>query len=275
MIEIRGENPPLSKRPSRLRLIGILALALAVLAVGAAVYVVNRRGTITPPPAAEVFLRSPDTNASTPTALPEISRLGAGPAFAVLGDSYAAAAGASDMTKGWVVQFARAMCWNLMENAAQPGTGYTTGGRPGTAPFANRVASVIDAKPSIVFVEGGGNDYLATPDDLYAAATDVFAQIRNGLGDQVQIVAIGPTWTPNKNPEELVRTSGAIAAAAADSGVTFIDPFAEFWTVDPAYFVADGYHLNDSGYAQFTNRLIDDVRRLTSSQQGVGCSGSG
>jgi hypothetical protein len=73
-----------------------------------------------------------------------------------------------------------------------------------------------------------------------------------------RIIAIGPVIVPHRaEAPELARVSAALAAAAAQTDVLYIDPVAEQWLDDESLFA--GVVPNADGYAEYTRRLTSDL----------------
>lgn len=182
--------------------------------------------------------------------------------FAVLGDSYSEGAGASP-GRGWVERFGTEMCWSLTRRSAEGGTGYTDTGitaAPDFTPFIERIADVVDGQPNVVIVQGGNADIGAAPEQITAEAAKVFGSLRQALGENATIVAIGPAPTPLMDPPSLAPVSAAISAATSESGVEFVDPVAEDWLSSPQSFSDDRINPNDQGYAEFAANLKASLR---------------
>ena len=197
---------------------------------------------------------SPTTVAAPATAAPMT--------FAVLGDSYSEGVGATP-GRGWVDLVAAQMCWSLTNRSAQGGKGYTTAGDealPDFATFVGRVPAVAGGAPKVTILPGGNHGAGGTPEEITPEATNVFNSLRTALGQNAEIVAIGPIPTPMTESPALAPVSAAIGAAAAQFGVEFIDPVAEAWLSDPSFFAEDGIQPNDQGYAEFAARLEADLR---------------
>lgn len=217
----------------------IAALAAGIVALGAGLVCLGNRDRVeTPPPAAMSFDET----------------------FAVLGDSYAEGAGA-DWETGWVNRISDQMCWTLVKVSAQGGTGYVASrSDPGHVSFPNRVDRVATDHPGIILVQGGLNDTTAPSEEITSAAAATFADLaRRAAG--ATIVVIGPVQTPMTDPAEVARVGAAIAAAATERGVHYLDPVKEGWVADARYFVDDGFHLNPDGYGEYARKLGDALKR--------------
>jgi lysophospholipase L1-like esterase len=184
--------------------------------------------------------------------------------FAVIGDDFARGVGAG-WAQGWVLRLSDQLCWNLTKASVQPGSGFVAALQPGAKAYPERLEDISSAHPGIILVQGGANDYLSSSDDITAAADATFKALKQQNPD-AKIVAIGPVIVPHRaEAPELVRVSGALAAAAAQNDVLYIDPVAEQWLDDDSLFA--GVVPNGDGYTEYTRRLAADLAQggLTSS----------
>lgn len=188
------------------------------------------------------------------------------PAVAVLGDSFASGAGA-DWQTGWVQLVADSMCWTVLPVSrprgigAQGGTGYTTAAAEiGKLRYSDRVDAVTAGNPQVVLVQGGINDRAATPQAITDAAAETFRAVQESVGDAA-VIAIGPVVPPDPTiPQpEVARISGAVAAAAHNVGIPYIDPVAERWLTDVAVWSTDGTNPNRAGHREYAQRLVDKM----------------
>lgn len=183
--------------------------------------------------------------------------------FSVLGDSYAEGTGAGALGDGWVQLLSSDLCWQLVDNASEGGTGYANdGGAEGKSAFPTRVGDAVAGKPQLVIVEGGFNDDVLPPREVAEAADTTFMDLRTALGPGPAIIAIGPVASPKKPATVLRPISDAIGQAAKKNDVLYVDPIEENWLADPALFVSDGYHPNSSGHRQYASRLESHLKDI-------------
>jgi lysophospholipase L1-like esterase len=52
----------------------------------------------------------------------------------------------------------------------------------------------------------------------------------------------------------------ALAAAAGQAGLRFVDPIADGWLEPPDGLYADGLHPDEDGYARLADELAEDLR---------------
>lgn len=226
----------------------LIVIGVAVLAGGVAWAGASDRVEASPP--AHVSLQPP----------PPPQR----PALAVLGDSFATGAGA-DWQTGWVQLVADSMCWTVLPASrprgigAQGGTGYTTAAADiGKLRYGDRVDAVTAGNPQIMLVQGGINDRAARSEAITQAAATTFRAVKQKLGDAT-VIAIGPVAPPDPTiPQaEAARISAAIAAAAHNVGIPYVDPVAERWLSNPANWSTDHTNPNREGHREYSQRLVD------------------
>jgi hypothetical protein len=240
----------LRSRKPMARLIPPVIVLAAIALVGGSAWAAIRNRAAVPPPAP--FSLGQDNHS------PGLPQPGTSPqqTFAVLGDDFAQGVGAG-WAQGWVIRLSDQLCWNLTKSSVQPGSGFVTALQPGTATYLDRVNGLGAAHPGIILVQGGANDYLASSEDITAAADATFKALKEQNPD-ARIVAIGPVVVPHRaEAPELVRVSGALAAAAASNDVTYIDPATEGWLDDDSLFA--GVVPNSGGYTEYTRRLSADL----------------
>jgi hypothetical protein len=231
-------------------------LAKPILAVGAIALVgglvwVAVRGRVEEPPPAKIQLQE-DPSAPTSAAPGTPSSQ----TFAVVGDDYAQGEGAG-WGQGWVLRLSDQMCWGLSKASVQPGTGFIAALRPGTTAFPQRLAGLGSESPKIMLVQGGANDYLSPSEEITSAADATFKALREQNPD-AKLIAIGPVIVPHRaEAAELARVSAAIAAAASQNGLLYIDPAGEHWLDDETLF--SGSVPNADGYVEYTRRLKADL----------------
>ena len=189
------------------------------------------------------------------------------PRLLVIGDELAAGEGASSPAKG----FARLLADQLDAPYAvdgRPDTGYVArGGEPGVDDsFPARVKRIAERggpDPDLVVVEGGHEDYAASPGELREAVEQVARRVEKAW-PQAQLVLMGSTRAfPESRVLEPVHRE--IRAGAEAAGVPFVDPVAEGWIdADNTDEVISGdlFHPNDAGHALLAERLLESVRAL-------------
>lgn len=188
----------------------------------------------------------------------------------IIGDSYTLGTGAADRpTGGWAPRVAAAEGWNATIRGIG-GTGFTWGGgTDGTDgdQFINRVnelAADPAIAPDLVIIQGGQNDYRATPDELEAATTETVTAAK-AAWPEAEMVVFGPT-APKPLVDSLGRMSRPIGRGAVAAGAFYIDPITEGWITDENSpgFDFDKAHVNDAGHEYLASRFEEAIDALTS-----------
>ncbi|MGY1743488.1 MULTISPECIES: SGNH/GDSL hydrolase family protein [unclassified Blastococcus] len=197
--------------------------------------------------------------AGEPTAEPQAS-VDAGPGSPVavfLGDSYTVGLGG----QGYVTLAAEELGWSA-RGAGQSGTGYVARGVAyWMEPFGGRVDEVAAARPDVVVVQGSTNDVGQAPDEVRAAAADLFAELAQALPDS-RLVVVGPVAAPVVDPAGVRAIRDAVRDSAVAAGLPFVDPVAEEWLQPSDGLFADGLHPDDDGYAQMAAELAAALAEL-------------
>ncbi len=241
-----------------------IALAvLAVLVVGAAVYVIaNNKAPESQRQPAAAGSHSSTTSQQTPSVTitdgpsslgidpTSVGMGGSAPTIAFLGDDWTAGIGASAKAK----RFTTLVCTQLQvieRNFGLNGAGYAKAGTSG-GDYRSQVAKIVAAEPTIVVVSGGRNDYSDDAATTAAAAHAMFANLRTKLPD-AKLVAIAPFWGDSDLPPEMVALSNAVRKAVTDAGGTYVD------ITDPVHghpnYMADDADPNNQGYAAIAAAL--------------------
>jgi acyl-CoA thioesterase-1 len=176
-----------------------------------------------------------------------------------LGDSCTAGLGSDG--RGYVAATAAQLGWEAVA-AGQSGTGYVDPGTaPGQAVYGERVAAVAAQDPDVVVVQGSTND-AGAGDAVGPAASAVYAELQQLL-PEAEIVVLGPLAPPAVEPAQLVAVRNALAAAASQAGLPFIDPITADWLQPVAgLYTSDGLHPNDAGYDRIAAELASELRDL-------------
>ena len=220
-------------------------LALGLVALGFLIYVFVNPPT---PPEATV---SPSGSGSSPS--PTVPN--DDPAFVlVIGDAITAGSAEG----GWPARVTAAQ-----EAAGQPvdldvlaaaGVGYGRVGADGLN-FQGLVESAEGGYDVVIFF-GSQSDNAAAV-DIQGAANRAFAAAR-AASPNAALVAIGPAWSGGSPPSYIVTNRDGIAAAAAEDGVTFVDPLAEGWFatgVDAELLGLSGQSPTEDGHAFLAERI--------------------
>lgn len=134
------------------------------------------------------------------------------------------------------------------KNLGFAGTGYSTGGTAGGAPYPARVGALAATAPTIVVVAGGRFDIESPngPTAIKAGVTATFKALRAALPKAV-IVAESPVWPLTKPPATLALVGADVKAAVTAVGGRYLDIDEPLFGL-PADF-GSGLLPNDAGYA--------------------------
>jgi lysophospholipase L1-like esterase len=226
-----------------MQLIGLITLAVIVLAAVAGLLIKQRADAQSAEAAAASYTPAPLFESQTPQKQTTV---------AFIGDSYTAGTGASDKAHRWSSLVSKDLGWQE-SNLALGGTGYvTTAGKDGCGldfcpAYTGVAADVVKAKPDVVIVSGGRNDRWKSADEVSAAADKLFNDLRSGLPD-AKIYVDAPIWDDDPAPAPMAQIKSAVIAAAAKHGVTVLD-IGEPLAGRADAVVKDGVHPNDTGHA--------------------------
>ncbi|MGY1886112.1 MULTISPECIES: SGNH/GDSL hydrolase family protein [unclassified Blastococcus] len=177
---------------------------------------------------------------------------------AFLGDSYAAGTGTDSATKGFARVSARMLGWAPADVFAVGGTGYAT---PAETNYMSRASGVIAVAPDIVVVNGTRNDMGSAPGTVGAAARSLYTTLKAGL-PEAHLLVIGPIWTSDLVPPEILALNEALRQAATESGAVYFDALApSSWLPgDPGQMSSDGVHPTEAGHQIIARAFADAVR---------------
>jgi hypothetical protein len=158
----------------------------------------------------------------SPSATP-VSSAPALPVVAFLGDDFTDGAGATAPATRWSSLVAAHYGW-AEKNFGVAGTGYSTGGTAGGAPYAARIAALAATAPAIVIVAGGRFDIESAngPTKIKTGVTATFTALRAALPKAV-IIAESPVWPLTKPPATLALVAADVKAAVVAVGGRYLD----------------------------------------------------
>lgn len=162
--------------------------------------------------------------------------IGTGTAVTVVGDSYTQGFGLEDPRDSWLSQLPD------MEATvrASSGAGYT---REGLCD-APSLSALADKASGPVILQGGLND---VGGDMNALAE----RVDTILNEHDVIAIVGPTKAPAFDADQIADVNEALADAAEQHGVTYID--ATGWDLP----FSDGIHLTAAGHQQFGRQVAE------------------
>ena len=250
----------------------VLLAVLAVVEIGAAVYVVHDTHS-----AKSAAAPAPVVTTPRPTHSPSISIIdngsgtgspslgiegtsasqGTGTLIAFLGDDWTAGTGAT----GKAQRFTTVVCTQLGAQEANfgvDGSGYAKSGTDG-GPFESRIDAIVAAHPQVVIVSGGRNDYVDAPATAAEHARDLFAALHTKLPDAV-LIAIKPFWGDSDLPPVMDALAAAVKQGVTAAGGTYLD------VPDPIHghpsYMADLADPNNQGYAAIAAAIVPELQPL-------------
>lgn len=191
------------------------------------------------------------------------------PVVFILGDSYTTGVRGVPVEQTYATDAARQLRWQVII-AGHEGTGFVTRGAIGKT-FRTLFTEQLAWRPApdMVVVSGGHNDWPHTFDQVKGAARQLLTEIKRRWPTS-RLVLMGPLWGSDPPPAGL-QVRDALAAAAGERHVPFIDPLAEQWITGdihsgvgnaPQYIRPDGTHPNVAGNRYVAGRFITDLRKL-------------
>ena len=158
----------------------------------------------------------------------------------IMGDSYTASEHLDNRSDGWAYKLAAAEHWDA-KVAGIGSTGFVNQGPCGGDAYANRMSRVLSANPKVLVVQGGLNDWKASPKDVETAA-DMLLKSASAVPT---LVVVGPPSAPAR-AETLPEIDAALARAAKANGAKYIS--ALDWDLE---FLPDRLHLTPAGHTKF------------------------
>jgi len=123
-------------------------------------------------------------------------------------------------------------------------------------------ALALDPPPTLVSINGGGNDMLRPGADMHRLAGLTRAGVRRCLDTGAQVLLLSGADPSRRLPfGSVVRRRGdeltsAIADVAALDGVTFVDVFHDEEITRPPYWSPDRLHLNAAGHRRVADLVL-------------------
>jgi acyl-CoA thioesterase-1 len=161
---------------------------------------------------------------------------GSGRRVVVIGDSYSAGLGLTDITGSWPTRLP-----GEVHVSGFSGSGFAAhASRCGDVSFADRAPSALRGGADVVVVQGGLNDF----DQPAAAVRAGFRRLLAEL-DGHPVVVVGPVTAPSR-AGAVPRVDGLLASLASEHDV----PYVRTSHLDLAY-RSDRLHLTTAGHAAF------------------------
>ncbi|MCQ2001736.1 SGNH/GDSL hydrolase family protein [Arthrobacter zhaoxinii] len=189
------------------------------------------------------------------------------PQIDILGDSYVGGSaeggnGSANWTKVVGTRFYDQGSRVELNVIAQPGSGYLA---RGTTDLVFREAATLRLRPTadVVLVFGSRNDGRQDDNTMYDAAQSLYSDIQN-IAPDAKVVVVGPVWVDADVPDFISANNDAMARAASDEDVVYIDALAEGWFAgsEDGLIGTDGIHPTDEGHAYLASKilpLLEDV----------------
>lgn len=243
---------------------GALAAVIVVggVATGTYVYREHEQSEVRAANCAKVHEDTDTQNALRPSASES-------PRLAFLGDSYSAGRGAEAVDAGYAYITGRALGVPTTTFAVG-GSGVLAEGSCGDGRFSRRIDPVIDWKPDVLVVQTGLNDRTFSADEITAAASDLLATLKTEL-PTTDLILLGPV-DPVGDDSSLTHVPAALAQAAAQEGIVFVDPIADDWINDgnrAELIGGDALHPTQAGH----DYLAEQVRPVVADRLGAVTSG--
>ena len=246
------------RRPGR----ADVALALATVGTLAGLGVALRPEQ--PPPA-----RAATSAADTPR--PELTPPRSRPTALVISDSYTSGSGLAETS--YACDAVRKMGW-LCKLAAEPGTGFISGGNANRFPidkgtgkstsFGERISALARSyTPDIVILDGGRNDVFAPPSARFEVTGSTILQIRQ-TWPKARIVFVAPRFLTRPEDDLGVNddTVDALKKKADVKDLVVVDPILSFKDSDTKRLIsADGTNPNRTGELALAAALADALAK--------------
>lgn len=173
---------------------------------------------------------------------------GEGPATLVIGDSWSVGLGLDDLADSWPSRLP-----GQVHVAGFSGSGFSAWASGcGRVSFADRAPTALAARPGLVVVEGGLNDF----DQPASAIERGFRDLMRSLAGQ-RVVVVGPASAPSR-ADDVPRVDAALARLCAELAV----PYVATSDLDLAY-LDDGLHLTEDGHEEFGEVVAERIAGVT------------
>jgi acyl-CoA thioesterase-1 len=179
---------------------------------------------------------------------------GEGPPVLVIGDSWSVGLGQDDLGSSWAARLP-----GEVHVAGFSGSGFSAHASGcGRVSFADRAPTALAARPALVVVEGGLNDY-----DQPAAAIDTgFRDLMSDLSGH-PVVVVGPADAPSRT-RAVPRVDALLARLAQEYGV----PYVRTSDLDLAY-LNDRLHLTAAGHREFGEAVAERIAAVSPAKPAV------
>lgn len=230
---------------------GVAVIAALIALVGGVVWATGRNEIAPPAHTSAVRQDDPIPLKKSRLATPDGARL----RMAVVGDSYSPD-GDTPAGRTWVDRLTEQVCLDIVERSA--GGGYLADEKAAQGVPAD----IMTVKPQAVLVGAGATDYELPSQRIIGNANHTFKALRNAVGGDVAIIAIGPVAAPSADTKALGRAATAISYSARLFHVDFIDPLKGKWLDDPSMWAPDGIHFSELGSAEYVKRVSAELEHM-------------
>ena len=183
---------------------------------------------------------------------------------AVVGDSYTEGSGMGGVEEqaNWTT-IAATLLWTnkripvVLKRYAAGGSGYTVRGTRNIN-LPELVEKEVADHPDYVIIFGSRNDMRR--DGVGERAAAAYAVVRE-KAPQSRLVVVGPPWTNEHVPDDVVRVRNEVRTAALRAGADFWDPLQDRWFfgADAKFIGSDHVHPTDAGHAYMGAKFADKL----------------
>lgn len=244
----RGSGPHTVRVVHRwnVRRVAVVGIALLLLAAFMAVRIADRAGA--------ELARCQQHRADARERL-SIS-VGDRPEILVIGDSWSVGLGLDDLSRSWPARLGAA---ENVHVAGFSGSGFSSRSSGcGRVSFAARAPAAVSARPGLVVVEGGLNDY----DQPAHATVRGFRELMRALAGQ-HVVVVGPASAPAR-ARTVPRVDGLLAQLCAEYAI----PYVATSDLDLDY-LDDRLHLTADGHEEFGDAVAQRIAAVTPTRPAV------
>jgi len=169
---------------------------------------------------------------------------GTGPETLVIGDSWSAGLGLTDLHDSWPTRLP-----GRVRVAGFSGSGFSyDASECGDVSFASRAAAVLTPTTRLVVVEGGLNDYDRTDAEIAAGFEGLTAALHGH-----RVVVVGPAAAPSR-ADDVRRVDGLLTTLADGAGWEYVSAYD--WGLG---YLPDRLHLTEESHRAFGDRVAAAV----------------
>ena len=191
------------------------------------------------------------------------------PTVLVIGDAYSSGSGLAE--NSYACEAATRMGW-LCKLAAEPGTGYISGGTANrfsldqgsgkSTSFGERIPALGSRyQPDIVILDGGRNDVFVPPTARFDVTASTIWQVQQ-TWPNARIVFVKPRFLAKPDDDLGVTNEVAGLLRNGKPELVVVDPIARFVGVDTKGLIAsDGTNPNSKGEQKLAAALADELAK--------------